>query len=95
MITRIVRMQLMPGKAKDFLRVFDEVNAQIRKSEGCLSVRLLTDTDDPDTVITLSEWNSPEDLEAYRASALFISTWRRVKPHFRSPALAFSMTETN
>jgi heme-degrading monooxygenase HmoA len=86
-------MQLMPGKAKDFLQVFDEVNSQIRKCKGCISVRLLTDIDDPDTVITLSEWNSQDDLEAYRASALFISTWRRVKPHFRSPAIAFSMTE--
>lgn len=93
MITRIVRMQLMPGKAKDFLQVFNEVNAQIRKSEGCISVRLLKDTDDPDTVITLSEWNTIQDLESYRASALFISTWRRVKPHFRAPALAFSMSE--
>ena len=91
MISRIVRMQLQDGKAKDFQSIFNEVNSEIRKSSGCISVELYTDVKDDDTVITLSVWENAEALEAYRASALFISTWRKVKPFFRAPAQAFSM----
>lgn len=91
MIVRIVRMQLQAGKAADFTAVFATVNEQIRKSTGCISVELFSDLQDPDTIITLSRWESSEALEAYRASALFISTWKKVKPFFRAPALAFSM----
>ena len=93
MITRIVRMQLHQGKARDFMTVFKNVNNQIKQSKGCISVELYNDSADFDTVITLSRWESADALEAYRASALFISTWKTVKPFFRAPALAFSMSE--
>ena len=87
-------MQLREGKANEFLSVFREVNREILKSPGCLSVSVNLDADDKDTVITLSRWENEQALQAYRASALFISTWRRVKPFFREKALAFSMIET-
>lgn len=94
MIIRIVRMQLLEGKAEAFLSIFREVNKEILRSPGCVSVSINLDAGDKDTVITLSHWENEASLQAYRASALFINTWRRVKPFFREKALAFSMVET-
>ena len=54
----------------------------------------------PDKIIesidsTYSNWNSLEDLETYRKSELFRTTWDKVKPLFSSSPMAFSMEKSD
>ncbi len=93
MITRIVKMTFAVGKVREFEQIFEQTVAMIRKSEGCRSVRLMQDLNDPDTYFTISQWDSVEKLNTYRNSDLFKRTWADVKPLFVSKAQAWSLDE--
>jgi (4S)-4-hydroxy-5-phosphonooxypentane-2,3-dione isomerase len=91
MIVRIVKMTLYPDKLGEFLKEFDLVKKQIRSFKGCNATELMTDVAKSGVVFTYSLWDSTEDLEAYRNSELFKTTWSRVKPYFREKAEAWSL----
>jgi quinol monooxygenase YgiN len=92
MIRRIVRLRFRKNKAREFLIIFRENCQAIRNFEGCMSLELLQDTDDPNTYFTLSDWKSEAALQKYRRSALFRSTWKKMKPLFRAKAQAWTVT---
>ena len=94
MPVRLVRMEFIPEKAAEFLPVFAESSGQIRAFPGCKGVKLLQDAHQPNVYYTLSNWDSLEALEHYRASALFRSTWAKAKALFSAKAQAYSMDET-
>jgi heme-degrading monooxygenase HmoA len=52
---------------------------------------LLRFTDDPRVLFTLSIWENPEALEAYRRSELFQNTWAKTKALFAEKAEAWSV----
>ncbi len=87
-IHRIVKMTFDPEKITDFLLVFDESKSKIRAREGCLSLQLIQDPEQPNVLLTSSVWESEKDLENYRNSDLFIETWKKTKIHFLSKAEA-------
>lgn len=93
MMLRIVKMVFVPKESETFLDYFHESADNIRAFPGCLSLQLLRDKDNPHIFFTYSHWNSPADLEAYRRSELFSSTWARVKPLFLEKAQAWSVDE--
>jgi heme-degrading monooxygenase HmoA len=93
MIKRIVMMPLLPGKEALFLDIFDQAKTEIRGQRGCLGVELLkSEGDEGISIWTISLWDSPDDLEAYRSSSLFRKTWASVKPLFRAKAMAWTLT---
>lgn len=91
MIIRIVKMTFQADKAEEFIRHFKSVKEQIRAFPGCTSVSLHRDTADQLVFYTYSTWKSEDDLNLYRKSDLFRSTWSLVKTLFASRAEAFSM----
>ncbi len=90
---RIVRMYFRPEHTTDFLSLFNEVKQPILARQGCRELRLLCDLRQPEIMSTYSVWDTEGDLEAYRNSDLFISTWNRTKVLFSRPAEAWSMEE--
>lgn len=93
MIIRIVKLSLDPSKLEVFLREFDSIKEQIRAFPGCSCTELLTETENSGIVFTYSHWNSIDDLEKYRNSEFFKSTWARVKPLFIARAEAWSLNK--
>ncbi len=93
MITRIVRMSFLPDKTGDFRKIFEASEMKIRQFKGCNHLNLFRDKDHPNVYFTLSHWESEEDLEAYRKSALFTSTWAKVKPLFNDNPKAYSLVD--
>jgi len=91
MIIRIVKLTLVPSKVEQFLEIFDTVREPIRSFPGCLYTEMLTDVSKSGIVFTYSHWNTEADLENYRNSELFQSTWARVKPLFAAKAEAWSL----
>ncbi len=91
MIKRIVKMTFRPESLGTFLQeVFEPSKAQIRAFPGCRHMELLQYTADPNVLFTLSVWDSEADLDAYRRSALFQSTWAKTRILFAEKAEAWS-----
>jgi quinol monooxygenase YgiN len=91
MIIRIVKMTFIPDKVNDFLNVFADAKNKILNCEGCKHVELLQDTEHQNILFTYSHWEKPEDLEKYRNSELFITTWAKTKILFAGKAEAWSL----
>ena len=95
MIVRIVKVTLLPGRRSDFISLFHSVSASICNMPGCQGVEVFNDNLHPDIAFTLSSWNSPNDLENYRMSELFATTWSTAKQLFASRAEAWSLEPVN
>ena len=90
-MVRIVKMTFRPEEVAVFQELFEGWRHQIIASPGCRHLQLLHDRHDPRVFMTYSVWRSPEDLEAYRNSAVFASVWPVVKRMFAQPAEAWSL----
>jgi heme-degrading monooxygenase HmoA len=90
MIYRVVTLHIRPDETRFFEDFFRRQKAHIEGFAGCQRAQLLRDTAQPATYYTLSEWNSEDDLNAYRASDFFAETWRITKSLFDDRAGAFS-----
>lgn len=90
MLTRIVRMTFLPDKVEEFKAIFDASKEKIRQFEGCHSLELWQDKDNPCVFITHSKWKDEQALEKYRQSLLFQTTWAKTKLLFSEKPLAFS-----
>ncbi len=93
MITRIVRMVFMAEKTQEFEDIFEESKQKIRAREGCQYLSLHRDHQDLHIYYTVSKWNSQEDLDAYRHSKLFRSTWAKTKALFADKPSAHSLDQ--
>lgn len=93
MIVRIVKMHFSSAFIADFKILFEAIQPQIAAFPGCLGVKLLQDETRAELFFTISNWQSANDLENYRMSALFQTTWAKVKPSFLSKAEAWSLLE--
>ncbi len=91
MIKRIVKMTFKPEEVQSFEAIFAESGPLIRKMEGCLHLELWRDIQQPQVFFTYSLWNSTSNLDAYRNSQLFVSTWAKTKPLFAQKAEAWSV----
>jgi quinol monooxygenase YgiN len=91
MVVRIVRMHFRADAVERFLKLFNENKDAIRSFRGCTYMELMKDIRALNTFATISHWDSPEDLDLYRQSALFESVWAQTKPLFSGKAEAFTL----
>ena len=91
MLTRIVKMTFEASRVEAFERLFDQRKERIAAFPGCKQLRLLRDTTTDNVFFTISLWDSPADLEAYRASELFKDTWSQTKILFSDRPRAWSL----
>jgi len=93
MIIRIVKLSFKPEEIDNFLTIFHESKKLIRATKGCLRLELLQQADQPNVLSTYSWWKTEQDLENYRLSALFKTTWAKTKPLFNDKPLAWSFNQ--
>src|SRR5947207_2039392 len=91
MIIRIVKMTFVPEKTNDFLKVFKESKDKIRAFDGCTHLELLNDIQDRNIFFTYSHWLSEKNLDNYRNSDLFKTTWNKTKILFAGKPEAWSV----
>ena len=91
MIKRIVKMTFREEQTADFIAIFDESKDAIRAFPGCLHLELLQSQSPDNIFFTYSWWEGESDLERYRQSELFKSTWARTKALFAVPAKAWTV----
>lgn len=90
MINRIVRLSFMPEKVNDFMKVFEQSKTFIASFPGCEGLSLLQDANHKHVFYTYSLWQAESDLENYRHSDLFKTTWAATKVLFNDKPMAFS-----
>jgi heme-degrading monooxygenase HmoA len=89
-MVRIVQLTFKKEHFQDFLEHFETVKEDINKFPGCKGMKLLKVPDKLGIVFTYSEWDSEEDLNNYRNSALFGGIWPKVKKWFDDQPRAWS-----
>lgn len=90
MLVRIVQLTFQEDRIPDFLNHFETVKTQINEFPGCLGMKLLIDHNEPTRVMTYSEWENQESLNAYRDSKTFGEIWPTIKQWFAAPPQAWS-----
>lgn len=90
MLLRTVRMTFQPERLAAFHALFAATRARIAAAPGCRSVELWQDPRYATVLTTVSLWDGPDALDAYRASGLFRKTWAETKPMFAGPPVATS-----
>ena len=91
MIRRIVKMQFKEENIEEFIDLFYSVKEKIESMPGCHSVELMRDINHHSTMFTYSIWDSEEELNQYRVSPIFKSTWVKTKSLFQERAEAWSL----
>ncbi len=91
MFVRIVKMSFEPSKIDEFLQIFQQSKKKIRNFQGCSFLELYRDKTRNNIFFTYSYWETENDLENYRKSALFQSVWGRTKVLFNKPPEAWSV----
>lgn len=84
-------MSFEDAKIELFLENFNNNKEKIRNFEGCSSLQLLRDKNNPSIFFTYSYWESEIHLEAYRDSELFKSVWAKTKVLFNNKPEAWSV----
>lgn len=95
MITRLVKLEILPEHADTFAAFFAREAKQISAWEGCLGVKAFRDSDSPERFFTQSLWVDERALEQYRRSDFFRGNWAQVKQWFAAPAVAWSTVLIN
>ena len=93
MITRIVRMVFQEDKTDAFEAVFDASKEKIRARSGCQYLSLHRDHHSPNVYYTISKWDTQQDLDDYRNSELFKTTWAKTKILFTDKPSAYSLEQ--
>lgn len=93
MINRVVRMAFQIDKIEDFISVFNKSKQKIAAFPGCLSLKLCKDPSFENVYYTFSVWENESDLENYRKSDLFKTTWEATKILFSEKPMAFSLED--
>ena len=74
-----------------FLENFYLNKEKIKNSEGNMFLELYQDKDNPCVFFTYSHWESENDLNNYRKSALFGEVWKFTKTLFNDKPEAWSL----
>ena len=84
MILRTVQMHFRPEAVSEFLKRFEIHRDAIAGQPGCQWVHLIQSPEHPERMGTVSLWETQDDLDAYRMSALFGTVWPATKSLFAS-----------
>lgn len=90
MINRIVRLSFHEENIEAFLTIFENSKNLIANFPGCNGLTLLQDANHANVFYTYSLWGAENDLENYRHSELFKTTWAATKALFDNKPMAFS-----
>jgi heme-degrading monooxygenase HmoA len=91
MFIRIVKMSFHEENIPKFMENFNLIKEKIRNAPGNRYLELYQDKNNPEIFFTYSFWETEEDLENYRKSALFDEVWTFTKKLFNDKPEAWSV----
>lgn len=74
-----------PGKGVDLLGALSVALVETRAFNGCVSVQTFVDSDDPDTITLIEQWESRADQEKYLTWRLESGMMEMLEPIVSAP----------
>ena len=96
MFARLTFIDILPEHAGKLKKIFaEEIIPVVKKQKGNIGIWRLEPTDVADRYISLTEWISAADADAYQASGVYKELVNRMKDSYKSrPVLkAYHVTE--
>lgn len=95
MFVRLTFIKFAPESVKDAKRVFmQDVVPVVRKQKGNISIRLLEPTELSDDFISVTEWQTKADGDAYGTSGIYKQLVNMLNSYFtKAPVLKTYQTE--
>jgi len=97
MFARLTYLSIQPNKLEEVKKIFNEEIVPVVKSQkGNIGIWLLEPTDENEDFISLTEWVSKADADAYETSGTYRTLVDKVKDAYRSkPVLkTYNVAET-
>ena len=86
MFVRLTYCKFSPEAVQEARKLYmKDIAPAVRKQKGLLNVRLLEPVDKSDDFISLTEWKSKADAEAYEASGLYKQLVGKLSDFFSKP----------
>jgi len=64
-IKTIIELQAKPGRRDELMRAMDDILAGMKSAKGFLGVNWYEVIDNPDSLIEIAEWESPQARQAW------------------------------
>lgn len=80
-VVRLIHVKVDPGQSAEVEKIWNNECAPLMiQQKGCRSEKLLKCDDEPGEYISYSEWDSQEDIDAYRES----DAHKQIQEHSRN-----------
>ena len=85
MFARLTFIEILPEHKDDLRRIFnEEVIPVVKKQKGNIGIWLLEPTDTSNEYISLTEWMSAADADAYDSSGTYRNLVDKIKAMYKS-----------
>jgi quinol monooxygenase YgiN len=68
MLITWLHLRVQPHKRPELMSAVDHLLLQMRRAPGCARGRLFEDTEDPNMLLVVSEWENRQNVNAFLAS---------------------------
>jgi heme-degrading monooxygenase HmoA len=83
MYLRLLSLKIQPGRMDDFVKIYQqEILPHLKTVRGCRYAYLTTSTEEKNEAISITIWNSRQEVEEYENSGRFKSFLDKAKPTF-------------
>ena len=83
MFVRLTFCKFMPEKINEARKIFtEEIVPTVRKQKGLIDVRFLETTVKMEDFISLTEWKTKEDADAYDNNGIYKKLVNKLEPFF-------------
>ena len=95
MFVRLVTCKFLPERIVEARKVFmNEIIPTLQKQNGLIDVRFLEPTEKKGNFISITEWKTKENIEAYEKAGLYQKLVKKLEPFFMGqPELTTYTTE--
>lgn len=92
-IKTIIELQSKPGERDELMKALDDVLASMKNARGFLGVKRYEIIDNPDSLIEIAEWNSPQDRQTWLEQSMKTGALNRLTLTLGTPFKAITVRE--
>jgi heme-degrading monooxygenase HmoA len=92
-IKTIIELQAKPGKRADLIKALDDVLASMKKANGFIGISRYEVIDNPDSLIEIAEWDSPEARQSWLEKSMGTGSLNRLVGTLGVPFKAITVRE--
>ena len=87
MFIRLTFCKFIPGHIREIRKIFnEEIVPAVKRQKGVLRIRLLEPTDKSNDFISITEWKTKEDANAYESGGTYAKLVAKLEGFFTKPA---------